>query len=1091
MSLAGADTITLDPSAVATNRTALELSGPYSITDIDWGNAQMEQYMAARLYGEVPVGGRMPNRTVTITLNIRADEDTGVGTAVKQLQWKVARFQAEGGSIERQLNPRVAGEWGADVLYGDVVDAQLSLPAGWMAQRQEAILGAQLVLSCLPDFYGAESSAARLVAAIQRVDADNSNLSTLLLADPDASTGTLLDRSANAYTGSLANGATVAADALGPEDALSLTGSAYGSFAAPTLRNPCTNPSIETGTTGYFASGTNTIAASTDQAFAGSQSLKVTYQNTLFSSGRSISAILETSTTFWIQARVYIPTDWDGGAISITDGGEFAGKTVVDATNQSTSTKGSWQWLRWKITTAADITGNLYFQIASAPTAGKFFYVDAVMVSKSTAATCPAYFDGAGYVNDAGVYVANDGRCGWLGTAHASASDKGPLGNGKILTFVGVVQVSADAASSVGQTLFGSDLSTNGTRFDLYNSAGTRQARLQVGGTTYTWTLTADEIAATAAGQTFAYRLEFNETADTATLQINGLPAVQKTSVTAQHAAGQTTVQLGAYASGSSPLPGKVGPGALFVGAALSADEWERIANAVGYSSDDHDSLVLSEPVISGDYPARSRFVFTDKGSQARQAVLIASQSRTYDSAPTARLTYEAEALTPIDAAAVVTKSGAHGGASNNAVHHAAISPSWTGVLSTQHTSLGHLTHWGNYRIIARVYTSATTRARFEYSVGDSATRRVNAAVTVPGDGGFYLCDFGEVRISKPPLGTQQWMGAFFAQADTAGVTFGIDKVWLAPTESLSVCRPRQSSSVGISSLPLSTDARDSFSQTSGNLNAKTADRGGAWSTAGATTDFTIDTTNGRAQRTATSDASQRFGVVGSNVTSCYAAVDIISSVFTTYYWQGLALRYVDTSNWIAAALYYFNSENRLIVVQSVAGVTTTLLEETIAAQAPGGSKRIAATVDPNGRVEVLFDGATYSVVCTAAATGGALASGKVGIVDYHPSATATTRQWDNFVGTSITTDVACLSGKSLSARHDGAWRETSTSGIYAPVFVEGPFPRAPASGLESRLCRTLVLPSAGDLSTIPDADPKAFAVSAAHRPAYLFLPED
>lgn len=250
---------------------------------------------------------------------------------------------------------------------------------------------------------------------------------------PDPATGAVVDRTGN-YTATLQNGGTVTSDVLVPRapGAISLDGSNdYVSTTFGTRRNLVSNPSFERATTGYFASGTNTIATSAAQAFAGTQSLKVTYQNTLYSSGLLISALLATTTTYWLQARVYIPSDWDGGAVSIDDGGELVGKTVVDATNQSTTTKGSWVWLRWKITTAADIVGNLYFRIASAPTAGKFFYVDCVCIEASTASTCPDYFDGSGYVNASGTWVpATDvfrtdlGDTVWTGTAHASTSTR-------------------------------------------------------------------------------------------------------------------------------------------------------------------------------------------------------------------------------------------------------------------------------------------------------------------------------------------------------------------------------------------------------------------------------------------------------------------------------------------------------------------------------------------------------------------------------------------------------------------------------------------------------------------------------------------
>ena len=386
----------------------------------------------------------------------------------------------------------------------------------------------------------------------------------LALFDPDPSTGSVVDRTGN-YTATLTNGASVTSDELvsGAPGAISLDGTNdHVTTTLETRRNLITNPSLETGTTGYFALGTNTIAASTDQAFAGSQSLKVTYQNTLFSSGRSISAILETNATYWMQARVYIPTDWNGGAISITDDGEFAGKTVVDATNQSTTTKGSWVWLRWKIATATDIEGNLYLQIASAPTAGKFFYVDAVSVEKSTAATCPAYFDGSGYVNDAGSWVASTGTvCGWLGTAHASASDKGVFANGTTRTFVAVIK--RDATTDA-DTLWGSSASSS---YPV--------ARLGAGGTTLSVSADQSEtetFASVAASTPTLVAVEIAEASNTVKVWVNGVAHGSNPATHSAQYAARQTFQIGAYGSGSDPFDGLIGPVAIFDRALTTAE---------------------------------------------------------------------------------------------------------------------------------------------------------------------------------------------------------------------------------------------------------------------------------------------------------------------------------------------------------------------------------------------------------------------------------------------------------------------------------------------------------------------------------------
>jgi hypothetical protein len=87
--------------------------------------------------------------------------------------------------------------------------------------------------------------------------------------------------------------------------------------------------------------------------------------------------------------------------------------------------------------------------------------------------------------------------------------------------------------------------------------------------------------------------------------------------------------------------------------------------------------------VIRGDYPARCRIVVDEDDGERQLGLLLALRSRHYSDAPTAALAYEAEHLTPRDAAAIATLSGASGEAANNVVQHADLSTNWTAVLAT------------------------------------------------------------------------------------------------------------------------------------------------------------------------------------------------------------------------------------------------------------------------------------------------------------------------------------------------------------------------------------------------------------------------
>jgi predicted transcriptional regulator len=63
-----AETIVLDPAAVATSRTSVDITAFVSSEGIDWGDAAIEAYMADAERGSTVVDFRIPNRIVTIPL---------------------------------------------------------------------------------------------------------------------------------------------------------------------------------------------------------------------------------------------------------------------------------------------------------------------------------------------------------------------------------------------------------------------------------------------------------------------------------------------------------------------------------------------------------------------------------------------------------------------------------------------------------------------------------------------------------------------------------------------------------------------------------------------------------------------------------------------------------------------------------------------------------------------------------------------------------------------------------------------------------------------------------------------------------------
>lgn len=138
--------IVLDPVEVADNRVELHLNygairvGPEGP---DFGDAQIEQYLAEAARGQVPVDYRIPNRTITIPLLLGASGSAGFTSARRQLQAKVARIQDEGGWLKRGSG-----------MYADIVNATLEFPDKHGHLGVEA--NVLLTLEAIPDFYGDE-----------------------------------------------------------------------------------------------------------------------------------------------------------------------------------------------------------------------------------------------------------------------------------------------------------------------------------------------------------------------------------------------------------------------------------------------------------------------------------------------------------------------------------------------------------------------------------------------------------------------------------------------------------------------------------------------------------------------------------------------------------------------------------------------------------------------------------------------------------------------------------------------------------------------------------------------------------------------
>lgn len=516
--------------------------------------------------------------------------------------------------------------------------------------------------------------------------------------------------------------------------------------------------------------------------------------------------------------------------------------------------------------------------------------------------------------------------------------------------------------------------------------------------------------------------------------------------------------------------------------------------------------LIFTETGIDGDYPARCRIVVDDDQAIDQRGMLWGFRSRHYSSASTAALKYEAEALTAMDTATKPALAGASGG---TVIRHGTVSTSWTPVMNTNLAAGTYLTHTGTYRLWGRCYsTSGTTvQSRAVWDVGDLVNPVQNDAIRMPGASNFFMVDYGEVRLDAPPVGTHRWQGQIHAKGKTGVENFSVDKLWLQPLDE----------GAGKLTAPLSVvqglatySARSEFNTESGALTGDSLAVGGAWTVVTNSDADDFSESSDTATRTAVSDAGTGAGfLVGrgitastTNYTNIAAQIDFKQSAILNN--CGVLARVVDSANYVAACIAPLGAlgQTAFSVEQYVASSVTILARVPVIVLATDTYYTIRLMVTAGGAViaELLPQGstkplATLTGLNSALGTGGTLATGRVGIVDYHAVATACTRTYDNFAAWVPTADAVMFASQSAQLTTDGIVREDSTGSSYGPVSIRtGDNPRLPVAGLEGRTTEVFIKASRGDLDQLADnhtASQYGDDISARvlYRPSWLHVP--
>lgn len=233
----------------------------------------------------------------------------------------------------------------------------------------------------------------------------------------------------------------------------------------------------------------------------------------------------------------------------------------------------------------------------------------------------------------------------------------------------------------------------------------------------------------------------------------------------------------------------------------------------------------------------------------------------------------------------------------------------------------------------------------------------------------------------------------------------------------------------------------------------------GAVGSAGAAS-FQVETTGHTAQRTTVSDTAGNrsngsFAFLGAAVAATVVQATVKFTALPTGSFYGLLARYVDTSNFLTLTI---NATSNLTLIKTVAGTPSLVGNSYGYFGALNFVHKLRLEVDANGTFRAYWqDVLIFSGTDSDLATGGPLASGKRGLFDYHPTATATTRNYDDFQAPAApTVNYPLHSGRSCEIAHDHAIREASTGTNWAPMaryrgrrlFI----PPAGPAGLKTRL---------------------------------------
>ena len=465
---------------------------------------------------------------------------------------------------------------------------------------------------------------------------------------------------------------------------------------------------------------------------------------------------------------------------------------------------------------------------------------------------------------------------------------------------------------------------------------------------------------------------------------------------------------------------------------------------------------------LPGDLPSRLRLKVSDTSGNNQLSLIWGLRSRYYDSATTAALFYEAEALTPINGAAVTGLSGASGG--DVVTIKSLPAASWVTMLSTTiSATTGNLTHQGSYRVWARCYSATgTPQFQFLWGVGSLSVPVANDSVTLPASGGFYLLDLGVVRIDYPQVGTNEWLGAVRVYSAGGGDSASVDCLYLQPLDDgagqLTYVYEPPASSISTTLYPTTGTSVTGY----GTYPWSTPDgiiSGGG----GASVSLPIASESYFLEATG-------FGFsLPSGVTIQGIEVLVTGNIGGTSYDCDIGVVNLVKAGTILTG---FSSPQNGAVGAGTYGLTP----ETITYGSPTD---LWGTTWAYGDINNSGFGAAIGV-----------GNGFITSSVFYVTAVQMTVYYSLGTGFLVSQDAVIYANSTMEVRYDEMVREAPGGTVYGKVSqVVGDLARMPPSGMENRPCQIFIKPSRGDLNTLPDSGLDGFTCQPIVRPSWIFRP--